>query len=315
MDNFINEVMEVMREKLGDDYELTAQNIQKNNIGTAHGISIIEIGKSVAPTLYVDPYYEMYENGTKSVNEIADIIIDNYDHVEYKGELDDISSKITDTSWLKKNIVIKLVNRDKNKRMLEDVPHIDFLDMSVIFQAVLDSSDGVCSFRITNNIMNQYGLPLVDELYDIALRNAVRIFPVKVNSLMNIISEMMSESNAVPPYSEDDDFCKMTVLTNTKGVNGAAVMLYPGVLKGVADRFESNLVILPSSIHEFIAVPDMSDGKGDVDTFISMVKEVNATQVQADEILADNAYMYDRKKDRIYNLEKYISEKRYAYNA
>ena len=49
------------------------------------------------------------------------------------------------------------------------------------------------------------------------------------------------------------------VLSNRSGVNGAACLLYEDVLKNFADGVEKNLIILPSSIHEVLLLPDDGD--------------------------------------------------------
>jgi hypothetical protein len=51
------------------------------------------------------------------------------------------------------------------------------------------------------------------------------------------------------------------VLSNRKQINGAGCILYGECLKDFADSQNSDIVILPSSTHEVVLVPD--DGKLD----------------------------------------------------
>lgn len=44
----------------------------------------------------------------------------------------------------------------------------------------------------------------------------------------------------------------MWVISNEKGINGAASMLYENELHELAESLESDLYILPSSVHEVI---------------------------------------------------------------
>ena len=44
------------------------------------------------------------------------------------------------------------------------------------------------------------------------------------------------------------------VVTNAMGINGAAVILYQNVLEKIADRLKGDYYILPSSIHEVLAI-------------------------------------------------------------
>ena len=52
------------------------------------------------------------------------------------------------------------------------------------------------------------------------------------------------------------------------------------------------LIILPSSVHEVILVPD--DGITGKEFYTDMVKEVNDAQVEPEERLSYNVYYYDR---------------------
>ena len=61
-----------------------------------------------------------------------------------------------------------------------------------------------------------------------------------------------------------------------------------------------NIYILPSSVHEVILLAeDASSNKKDL---LSMVTEINATQVDECEVLADSVYFYDLEEDRLKRL-------------
>lgn len=90
---------------------------------------------------------------------------------------------------------------------------------------------------------------------------------------------------------------KMYVLTNQYKLNGAASMFYPDVLKDFAAEQGTDLIILPSSIHEVILIP-MEEGMKP-DDFKHMIREVNSEEVEASEILSDHAYVYRQLEDKI----------------
>lgn len=74
-------------------------------------------------------------------------------------------------------------------------------------------------------------------------------------------------------------------------------MIYKGILKDFADHMESNLYILPSSIHEVILL--LEEDTDDVNDLFRMVEETNRTVVDQEEVLSDSVYYYDREKDKI----------------
>ena len=80
---------------------------------------------------------------------------------------------------------------------------------------------------------------------------------------------------------------KMYVFTNTKMIQGSAVMLTKTFLEKVQTLFGDNATIIPSSVHELIVVenPQGMD-------LASIIKEVNETQVSASEWLGDYPYEY-----------------------
>ena len=89
----------------------------------------------------------------------------------------------------------------------------------------------------------------------------------------------------------------MTIVSNHQKVNGAAAILYPHILENLAGREESNLYVLPSSVHEVIILPETL--VPDAEFLRGLVSEVNRTQLQAPEILSDNLYYYDRNEGKV----------------
>ena len=85
------------------------------------------------------------------------------------------------------------------------------------------------------------------------------------------------------------------VLTNTQRVNGASCLLYNDLIKEFAKKEESNVYILPSSIHEVILV--LEKEMDDIDRFKGMVESANATVVGRLDILSDGVYYYDLEED------------------
>ncbi len=89
----------------------------------------------------------------------------------------------------------------------------------------------------------------------------------------------------------------MYVLTNRQRLNGACCILYQDVLKQVAGRLGDSLYILPSSIHEVIAIP--ASASGNPKELSQLVQEINIAEVAPEEILSDHAYYYDRELDEV----------------
>ena len=95
----------------------------------------------------------------------------------------------------------------------------------------------------------------------------------------------------------------MYVLTNTDKVNGASVLFYRDgtvldeCMKEMNKKYPEikAVYILPSSVHETIIIPSLSDERAnniDENALASMVREVNRSNVSASEFLSDNVFYY-----------------------
>ena len=87
------------------------------------------------------------------------------------------------------------------------------------------------------------------------------------------------------------------MLSNTCGVYGATAMLYQDVLKNFSEMMESDIVILPSNVHEILLLPytmvhDMNEVK-------ETVEHVNRVEVPLTDVLSDHVYLYDRERNTI----------------
>ena len=62
-----NEFLETMKKQmelaLGDGYSLTLRKVQKNNSLILDGLCIEKDGSPVAPSIYLNPFYEHYLDG------------------------------------------------------------------------------------------------------------------------------------------------------------------------------------------------------------------------------------------------------------
>lgn len=82
-------------------------------------------------------------------------------------------------------------------------------------------------------------------------------------------------------------------MTNNRQSAGAAVVLFDDILRNFAQK-HGNFYVIFSSVHEVLLM--LTPNNSDIDTITRMNQEVNATQVQPNEILGTKAYYYH--KDR-----------------
>lgn len=302
--DFVETVKVAIETMYSDGYVVRVQDVQKNNGLVLCGLTIQKVGVNIAPTIYLDSFYEEYRKG-RTLESIVNTIAATYE--EHKVEKNFSVDMISLFDSVKDKICFKLINAEKNQELLQDVPHIPFMDLAIVFYILVDQSlEGNATALVRNGMMQLWGNPDVDDIYELAKMNTQRLFRGHVASMMEVMSGIIAENDNVDPnlvdafFSMDvyeDNFMPMFIATNKCKINGASVLLYDGLLAEFARRVGGDFYILPSSIHETIFLP--ATGEMDVEYLIDMVRTVNSTEVSPDEVLSDNVYKYIADEDRV----------------
>ena len=89
--------------------------------------------------------------------------------------------------------------------------------------------------------MRQWNLE-TEELYEMAMRSAVRLLPAEFCSLPDMIRRITGiEVEAIRGMQRE---CQMYVLTNSSKIQGAACMFYPHVLEMIGEMIDEDSAIL-----------------------------------------------------------------------
>ena len=303
--NFETEVMTLVKDKLPEGYSAIIKRICKNNGIVLHGLIINNGHTNISPTIYLDYYYDEYDKG-RSIEELADEIMVQYERFSLDDDFD--ISVFTDYEKCKENISYKLINYEKNKELLKDVPHIIYLDLAIVFYClltndVLQSS----SILIRNSHLKLWDIS-VDTLFEVASGNTPKLLQSDIRNLSDIVNDYYKKNSS---WSEEGDSGVVTaeeqeqlipdspmyVLTNKIKLYGACCILYKNLLEEFAKKIDKNLYIIPSSIHEVLLIPDSEEYTKS--SLSELVREVNATQLEPEEILSDHVYYYSMKDDAI----------------
>lgn len=273
----------------GEGGNITINHVIKNNGCEMDGLVIMEKGKDIAPTIYLDSFYELYTNGEniKSIIRQIEVIYEqNKNNVTFDVNI----LKHFDT--IKDKIVYKVVNYRSNEKLLEQVPHKRILDLAVVFYCLLDNEYGrSATALIYNNDLKNWNVT-IDDVYKAALKNTPDLLHSKISSMAALFEKCGVNVDGEEVDLKDYVPSDMYVLTNESKLNGAACILYENVLYDFAQKLGADLYILPSSVHEVILLPKLS--MFEKDELVNMVKEVNTEGVAADEVLSDHVYEYNR---------------------
>ena len=273
----------------GEGGNITINHVIKNNGCEMDGLVIMEKGKDIAPTIYLDSFYELYTNGENIKNIIRQIEV-IYEQNKNNVTFDVNILKHFDT--IKDKIVYKVVNYRSNEKLLEQVPHKRILDLAVVFYCLLDNEYGrSATALIYNNNLKNWNVT-IDDVYKAALKNTPDLLHSKISSMAALFEKCGVNVDGEEVDLKDYVPSDMYVLTNESKLNGAACILYENVLYDFAQKLGADLYILPSSVHEVILLPKLS--MFEKDELVNMVKEVNTEGVAADEVLSDHVYKYNR---------------------
>lgn len=276
-----------------EDAELETAVVKKNNGIELRGLYIKKQEEQIAPTIYLDEYYDYYLKG-EALDEIILRIREEY---EWKiSRVENYHFNLEKFEYVRDRIVYRLVNYEKNREILEECPHLRLYDLALTFRWVAHSDDvGISTAMVTNQELQAWEIS-INELLLAARENTPRLFPAQVIDM----DEMIQKTGIC--ISGDESSVPMYIMTNQQEVNGASVLLYDDILEAFARKKRTDFYILPSSIHEVILVP--AGRIDDPSELFNMVADANKTVVALGDILSDSVYYYNRKKKQIVPVRK-----------
>jgi len=285
---FKTTMLQEVKKHFNEDTSIQLETVVKNNGLILDALLIREPNTYITPTLYLNDFFKRYhEQG--SIDDTVQELLKTYQ--QHKDSLSIDMRMFNDFSTIQEHIVYRLINYEKNREFLQDVPHIPYLDLAVVF-VCLFQAPGQCSGTITihNQHMDLWKVS-TSTLMQVASKNTPQLLPYDLRNMGTWLNELL------PPEEQKEYTSELSlyVLTNSFKVHGACCILYHELLKKIAEQFASDIIILPSSIHEVLLIPSYCANTND--ELNALVRQVNETEVDAEEILSDHIYYYDRAKD------------------
>ena len=274
------------KDTLGEDYSVEYKEVIKNNGVVYHAIVIKKNIENIAPTIYIDELFREYLKGRK-IKALTESVVQFYHRCGAGREVEVDFFK--DFSKVCENLSFKVINLEKNQKMLSDVPYRQVVDLAMVpICNVKNRAIGSGNIMIHKRHLEMWEIS-EEELWENVFEYTHKASPVKTVKLC----EFVSDRTGIP---FEDYLDNVMVVTNKEMQHGASAAFYPGVLRGLAKDFDSDLVMIPSSVHETIVMPSYMAGTGEF-TIAQMIREVNDKVVSDEEILSDNAYYYNRAEE------------------
>lgn len=261
------------------------------------------------PLLYLESYYQELEDGKKLEDVWQKIAQDYQKCQEAEISIDGISSREWDYETIKKSLTVYVRNAQENIDFLASCPHEIREDLALVYGFhVLVDGEKAGSAIINYDRLRWLGVS-EEQLKQDAWENMKQSNPPCFLDLQDMLAKMYSDElgdvkAGSLEYLEDvDPNAMMYVLTNSNQVNGAVYMCDEEVMSLIAEKLGSDLIVIPSSIHETIILKETENVS--VTELNAMVEAVNEEAVTPQEKLGNSVYRFDREAQR---LEKVVEQ-------
>lgn len=289
--------------------------IVKQNRYTVSGISIIYPSKYMSPVFYLEPFFKMAREDVRMGQIISDILMILKAAESIGGEKADTVK--LDWENIRDKAYPRLMNYEKNRKLLSEVPNKRFLDLAVTYYIEIPMQSGVSGYMPVRMPLFEMWRIGLQELQETALHNLQHHIAPNVISAYDL--QKMTEANHMETndmeekegrpnhiqrqesgngHQENLDSGEMEklkkeyILSMPKFSYGAEVLLCTDVIEGLAGKLDADLYIIPLAVDAVQAVP--------VGEWISPeeiyeeIRTVESMKTESMDYLSEKLYLYRR---------------------
>lgn len=296
-DGFKIEVIRAMKEKYSEENVRVVPVTKNNNLHlTGLAVSVPNSAGSkegvgeICPTVYLEYMYGDYEKGMsfEEVIENATKVIE--ENLDCSTEIIETLGVIMDFDTIKRFIFPCVVNTELNSETLGEVPHRQFLDLSIVYKLYFDRDmPKLASLLIRDRLLKMWDIT-EDQLYEAAMENLLaedKMINLPIVCDMATVLDSMSDGGVYRLLSREEIERRMWLVSNRCTHFGATVMLNQKFMKELYKGFGQEMIIIPSSVNEIIV---LTEEDACLDELNERIEEVNTESVQRNEILSNHYY-------------------------
>lgn len=293
-EQFIDEIVGKLKRIYGQENVQASIQIKNNGV-KFNAITIHRENRQLSPCVYIDKYYEKYKMG---IMEIGDVVREVVQENEEKMGDDDFDiSVLSDYDRACTRIRVRLINTERNGELLLNVPHREFLDLSLIYYIDMTSDKhkdvSILCTRVCNSQMAKWKIT-EQELYQQAMTNMEICDEGCIISIWDLFRDRYDAD-----YKEDTEKDETYyIMTNKHLIYGANQLLMKNKIKDFAAYMEKDIYIIPSSVNECLLLT-ICDGTKSPQELCADVVDVNKTLLPQD-VLSNHVYKYDRNTEEIF---------------
>ena len=137
--------------------------------------------------------------------------------------------------------MLQMIPVKGNEEKLAELPHKTVEDMAVVYRFDLGSNErGASSVLVTDAMLSSYGITK-EQLAADAIDAAVKNHPASLRNMNEVLQEMAGDRADFRP----EEPSPLWVATVEGGMNGAAVIQYPGFLDRAVRPSAGDFYVLP----------------------------------------------------------------------
>ncbi|MCM1236941.1 MAG: DUF5688 family protein [Ruminococcus flavefaciens] len=285
-----------MQKELGEDYHAEVKEVLKNNSIVQYGIVVGRKDAEVLPCMYADELYERFSAGRTTVEEGIKELVRAYRNRDMPESFSVDGFK--DYEKIRPKIRGKLINTEKNRELLQKIPHRKFLDLSLVYRVYMGVEEiGELNLCVQNSHLEMWGIG-EEELFEAVRDYMEHTDEILLKNMEDMIQEILGEEITELEPSKTPVY----ILSTTDQIFGAVCMASRRIMEMAADTLGGDFTIIPSSVHELLLLPDASS-RICAEHLRNMIQEVNHTKLMPSEVLSGHAYHYSRGSEKVQIIE------------
>ena len=271
-------ITNIIEELNNRGYNAQTQVVTKNGV-ELNSVVIRTEGTNIAPNIYVDEILERVNNGNKAFDLVISEIIKKYEehkNVSFNADI------LKDKEFILSHSYIALQRASEQELVKRDCG-FDGIE-SYLYMRLEQFEDGIGAVKLNHQLLALADIS-EEELWKSAEKNTFSETTLK--PLFSAINDILEQD--IPEEILENESCGLYVLSNKSMNCGASAILDKKALNVLAEKTHTrNFIMIPSSRHEVIVVPETSEMR--LEDITEMVQTVNANEVQPIDQLADKAY-------------------------
>ncbi len=282
---FRNAIFQNVEELLPQGVTVKLLDVEKQNNTLRHGILFTKDNVPFSSTIYLEPFFKAFKGG-KDICKLAEELLCCYK--EDKTSIPESVFNLADFETAKENIFAKLIHLEENETFLKDVPYQTFLDFAIVTYFEVDHCEMYQgTVLLKDNLVKNWEVTK-EELLLWALQNTKDKKKVIFRDMAEVLANHLTETDKNILLHNTP---KMYVLTNEQKFWGAILICFPEVLQMICKMIGENYYLLPSSVHEWIIIPESN--ADECNYLRQIVQEINRSEVLPEEMLSNEVYFYE----------------------